>query len=121
MFGNMPEYLGQIRGGGLRAIAYGAPSASPLMPELPVISQTGLPDFTISNWFGVVGPGRMPAEVTARWVTEINRALEAPDVQRRFVENGLQRMGGTPADFQRQIEADRAKWGAVIREHNIRP
>jgi tripartite-type tricarboxylate transporter receptor subunit TctC len=50
MWGNMPEFMGQIRGGGLRAIGYGADSASPLLPEVPVISRTGLKDFVIHNW-----------------------------------------------------------------------
>ncbi|NMJ43372.1 tripartite tricarboxylate transporter substrate binding protein [Roseomonas sp. JC162] len=121
MFGNMPEYMAQIRGGGLRAVAYGASEASPLMPDLPVISRQGLPQFVIHNWFGIVGPGRMSPELTARWNEEINKAMQAPDVQRRFVENGLQRLGGTQQDFVRQIMADRATWGEVIRAHNIRP
>ncbi len=121
MFGNMPEFLGQIRDGGLRAVAYGAASASPLLPELPVISRDGLANFVIPSWFAVVLPGRTPDAITDRWNTELNRALAAPDVQRRFAENGLQRLGGTRQDFQRQIEADRARWGAIIREHNIRP
>lgn len=121
MFGNMPEYMGQIRGGGLRAIAYGASEASPLLPELPVISRQGLEQFVIHNWFGVVGPGRMGAALTARWNEEINKAMQAPEVQRRFVENGLQRLGGSQQDFVRQIMADRAKWGEVVRAHNIRP
>jgi tripartite-type tricarboxylate transporter receptor subunit TctC len=121
MFGNMPEYMGQIRGGGLRAIAYGASEASPLLPELPVISRQGLEQFVIHNWFGVVGPGRMPAALTARWNEEINKAMQAPEVQRRFVENGLQRLGGSQQDFVRQIMADRAKWGEVVRAHSIRP
>jgi tripartite-type tricarboxylate transporter receptor subunit TctC len=121
MFGNMPEYMGQIRDGGLRPIAYGAASASPLLPELPVISQTGLPQFVVHNWFGVVGPGRMAPALVTRWNQEINRAMEAPEVQRRFVENGLQRLGGSPEEFRRQVAADRETWGKVIREHNIRP
>jgi tripartite-type tricarboxylate transporter receptor subunit TctC len=120
MFGNMPEFMGQIRDGGLRPIAYGAVEASPLMPELPVISKTGLPDFVIPNWFGVVGPGGMAPALVGRWNAELNRALEAPEVQRRFVENGLQRLGGSPQDFLRQVAADREKWGQVIRAHNIR-
>ncbi|PZW50495.1 tripartite-type tricarboxylate transporter receptor subunit TctC [Humitalea rosea] len=121
MFGNMPEFMGQIRGGGLRALAYGAASASPLLPELPVIAKDGLPDFVIPNWFGVVLPGQTPPELVARWNTELNRALAAPDVQRRFDENGLQRLGGSREDFLRQIGTDRARWGGIIRAHNIRP
>ncbi len=60
MFGNMPEFMGQIRDGGLRPVAYGASEASPLLPDLPVISKTGLPGFVVPNWFGVAGPGGMP-------------------------------------------------------------
>ncbi|HWL80388.1 MAG TPA: tripartite tricarboxylate transporter substrate binding protein [Roseomonas sp.] len=121
MFGNMPEFMGQIRDGGLRAVAYGAADASPLLPEVPVISRTGLPDFVIPNWFGVVMPGGASPALVQRWNAEINKALEAPEVQRRFTENGLQRLGGTREAFMQQIAADRARWGKVIREHNIRP
>jgi len=121
MFGNMPEFLGQIRDGGLRAVAYGASEASPLIPELPVISRDGLPAFAIPSWFGVVVPGRTPDAVVARWNAELNRALESPEVQRRFTENGLQRLGGTRESFLQQIATDRQRWGAIIREHNIKP
>lgn len=55
MFGNMPEFLGQIEGKGVRAIAFGAAQASPLFPDLPLVSQT-VPEFKIGNWFGLVGP-----------------------------------------------------------------
>jgi tripartite-type tricarboxylate transporter receptor subunit TctC len=120
MFGNMPEFMGQIRDGGLRPVAYGAAEPSPLLPDVPVISKTGLPEFVIPNWFGVVGPGGMAPALAARWNAEINRALDAPEVRRRFVENGLLRLGGSREDFARQIAADREKWGKVIREHNIR-
>ncbi|MBP0443570.1 tripartite tricarboxylate transporter substrate binding protein [Roseomonas sp. SSH11] len=121
MFGNMPEFLGQIRDGGLRAVAYGAAEASPLIPNLPVISKDGLSGFVIPSWFGVVVPGRTPDAMVARWNTELNRAMQAPEVQRRFTENGLQQLGGTREDFLRQIAADKQRWGAIIREHNIRP
>ena len=121
MFGNMPEFLGQIRDGGLRAVAYGASEASPLAPDLPVISKDGLPGFVIPSWFGVVVPGRTPDAMVERWSNELNRAMQAPEVQRRFTENGLQRLGGTREEFVRQIAADRQRWGAIIREHNIRP
>jgi len=121
MFGNMPEFMGQIRDGGLRPIAYGAASASPLLPDVPVVSKTGLPDFVIPNWFGVVMPGGASPAVLQRWNAELNKALDAPEVQRRFTENGLQRIGGTREAFQQQIAEDRARWGKVIREHNIRP
>lgn len=121
MFGNMPEFMGQIRGGGLRPVAFGAAEASPLLPDVPVMSKTGLPDFVIHNWFGVVGPGTLPPDLVKRWSDELNKALASAEVKQKFRDNGIQVLGGTQAQFQEQIKADRVKWGKVIKDHNIRP
>lgn len=121
MWGNMPEFMGQIRGGGLRPIGYGADSASPLLPEVPVISKTGLKDFVIHNWFGIVGPAGMSPELVKRWNEEIAKAVEAPEVKQKFADNGLQIVTGSKEDFDREIAQDRAKWGKVIRDFDIKP
>jgi len=121
MWGNMPEFMGQIRGGGLRPIGYGADSASPLLPEVPVISRTGLKDFVIHNWFGIVGPAGMSPELVKRWNEEIAKAVEAPEVKQKFADNGLQIVTGSKEDFDREIAQDRAKWGKVIRDFDIKP
>jgi tripartite-type tricarboxylate transporter receptor subunit TctC len=121
MWGNMPEFMGQIRGGGLRAIGYGADSASPLLPEVPVISRTGLKDFVIHNWFGIVGPAGMSPELVTRWNEEIAKAVAAPELKQKFADNGLQIVAGTKAEFDKDIAADRAKWGKVIKDFDIKP
>jgi tripartite-type tricarboxylate transporter receptor subunit TctC len=121
MWGNMPEFMGQIRGGGLRAIGYGADSASPLLPEVPVISRTGLKDFVIHNWFGIVGPAGMSPELVTRWNEEIAKAVAAPEVKQKFADNGLQIVAGTKAEFDKDIAQDRAKWGKVIKDFDIKP
>jgi tripartite-type tricarboxylate transporter receptor subunit TctC len=121
MFGNMPEFMGQIRGGGLRAIGYGADVASPLLPEVPVMSKTGLKDFVIHNWFGLVGPANMPPEIVKRWNDELRKAVADPDLQKKFADNGLQIVVGSKEDFDKEIAADRLKWGKLIRDFNIKP
>ena len=121
MWGNMPEFMGQIRGGGLRPIGYGADSASPLLPEVPVISKTGLKDFVIHNWFGIVGPAGMSPELVTRWNEEIAKAVAAPEVKQKFADNGLQIVAGTKAEFDKDIAQDRAKWGKVIKDFDITP
>jgi tripartite-type tricarboxylate transporter receptor subunit TctC len=121
MWGNMPEFLGQIRGGGLRAIGYGADSASPLLPEVPVISKTGLEDFVIHNWFGVVGPAGMSPETVRFWNDQIMKAVASPELKQKFADNGLQIVAGTKAQFDKEIAEDRAKWGKIIRDFNIKP
>jgi len=119
MFGNMPEFLGQIRGGGLRPVAFGAARPSPLFADLPVISGT-LTDFKISNWFGVVGPAGLSPEWTAFW----NRAIQTVTKQPKFIQlmtdNGMEILAGTPEEFKATIVADRRKWSDVIQSAKIR-
>jgi tripartite-type tricarboxylate transporter receptor subunit TctC len=119
MFGNMPEFLGQIRGGGVRAIAFGAPSVSPLFPELPLISRD-LPGFTIRNWFGVAGGPNLPPAVLRRWNDGLRQVAAQPDFQRRMTENGMEIIVGSPDEFRATIEADRRLWGDVIRAAAIK-
>lgn len=119
MFGNMPEFLGQIRGGSVRAVAFGAPRVSPLFPDLPLISAS-LPGFEIRNWFGVAGGPNLPPEVVARWIAALRQVAQNPDFQRRMTENGMEIIVGTQDEFRATIAADRATWGAVIREAQIK-
>ena len=119
MFGNMPEFLGQIRGGGLRPVAFGAVKQSPLFPNLPVISAS-LPEFKISNWFGVVGPAGLSAE----WVGFWNRAIADVTRQPKFIQlmtdNGMEILAGSPEQFKATIAADRKKWTEVIQGAGIK-
>jgi len=119
MFGNMPEFLGQIGGGGLIPIAFGSPHASPLFPNLPVISQY-LPGFEVVNWFAVFGSKGLPADLVGAWNKALRAAVAKPDVQKRFVENGMDTVIGSPEELKATIVADRKKWAAVIQEAGIR-
>ena len=119
MFGNLPEFLGQIRDGGLRPVAYGAPRPSPLLPELPLISET-VPGFTIRNWFGVAGPGNLPKPILDRWVAALRQVNADPAFQKRLAENGMESLIEGSDAFRATIAEDRHRWGEVIRAANIR-
>jgi tripartite-type tricarboxylate transporter receptor subunit TctC len=119
MFGNMPEFLGQIGGGGLIPIAFGSPHPSPLFPNLPLISQY-LPGFEVVNWFAVFGSKGLPADLIGAWNKALRAAVAKPDVQKRFVENGMDTVIGSPEELKATIVADRKKWAAVIQEAGIR-
>jgi tripartite-type tricarboxylate transporter receptor subunit TctC len=119
MFGNMPEFLGQIRGGGLRPIGFGAVKASPLFPDLPVINAT-VPEFKISNWFGVVGPAGQSAEWTAFWNRAIQTVARQPKFIQLMTDNGMEILAGTTEEFKATILADRKKWTEVIQAAKIR-
>ena len=119
MFGNMPEFLGQIGGGGLIPIAFGSPRVSPMFPNLPLISQF-LPGFEVVNWFAVFGSKGMPADIVDIWNKALRAAVAKPDMQKRFVDNGMDNVIGSPAELKATIAADRKKWADVIQAAGIR-
>ncbi len=119
MFGNMPEFLGQIKGGGLRAVAFGAVKPSPLFPDLPLISGT-LPEFKIPNWFGVVGPAGQSPEWTAFWNRAIATIAKQPKFIQLMTDNGMELLAGSSEEFKATILADRRKWNEVIQSAKIR-
>jgi tripartite-type tricarboxylate transporter receptor subunit TctC len=119
MFGNMPEFLGQIGGKNLIPIAFGSPRQSPMFPDLPLISQF-LPGYTVVNWFAVFGPRGLPADFTELWNKTLRAVVAKPDVQKRFLDNGMDTVIGSPADLKATIAADRKKWAEVIQEAGIR-
>ena len=119
MFGNMPEFLGQIGGKNLIPIAFGSPRQSPMFPDLPLISQF-VPGYSVVNWFGVFGSRGLPADLTELWNKALRAAVAKADVQKRFLENGMDTTIGSPADLKATIVADRKKWAEVIREAGMR-
>lgn len=118
MFGNMPEFLGQIRDGGLRAVAYGVPRPSPLLP-LPLVSET-VPGFEMSSWFGVAGPPGMPAPVLDRWTSALRQVAADPDFRQKMTDNAMEITLSGPDEFRTTIQRDRAKWADIIQRSNIR-
>lgn len=119
MFGNMPEFLGQIGGGGLIPIAFGSPKASPLFANLPLISQY-LPGFVVVNWFAIFGSKGLPADLVTLWNKALRVAVAKPDMQKRFLDNGMDNIISSPEELKATIVEDRKKWAAVIQEAGIR-
>ena len=119
MFGNMPEFLGQIGGGNLIPIAFGSTRPSPLFPNLPLMSSF-LPDYTVINWFAVFGPRGLPAEMTALWNKALRAAAMKPEVQKRFLDSGIDTVLSSPEELKATIMADRKKWAEVIQAAGMR-
>ena len=119
MFGNFPEFIGQIRDGALRLLAFGGARPSPLFPDAPLIRDT-LPGYTVTNWIGLAGPAGLPESVVAAWDAALRRVAAGADFQRRLAENGMEALGEDQAAFRATIATDRRRWGEVIRAAGIR-
>jgi tripartite-type tricarboxylate transporter receptor subunit TctC len=119
MIGNMTDFLGQVKGGKLRGIAFGGDRVSPALPELPLIKQW-LPKYSVTNWFSMVGPGRLPPQITTALNAALQKAIADPAVQKRLTDNGVEILGGSVEQFRSEISTYRANWSSVIRAAGIR-
>ena len=121
MFDNPPTVMAQIKAGGLRALGVAAKSRIAQLPDVPTISEAGLPGFEASSWFGLVAPARTPRPVVERLATETAKALQDPEMQARFSALGARLVGNTPEEFARRIAEERPRWGEVIKSAGIKP
>ena len=115
MFDNLPSSLAQIKAGKLRAVAVTSLKRAPALPDVPTISESGLPGFEASSWFGVLGPAGTPPSVVTRINSEINNWLQSPEARAQLLAQGAEAAGGTPESFASHIRAETEKWAKVVK------
>jgi tripartite-type tricarboxylate transporter receptor subunit TctC len=115
---SLPSGLPHVKQGRLRALGITSLKRSPLLPELPAISET-VPGYESVTWFGVYGPKGLPAEIVARVNTGLNQALAEADVKDRLAQLGIEPAGGTPQQFAAMVARDRAKWKKIIDDRKL--
>lgn len=116
--GSITNMLGTNK---VKAIGVAANARTPLLPDVPTIAESGIKDFEVVNWFGIVGPANMPRPVVDRLNQAINRVVQAPETKERFSNLGFEPRGGTPEDLDRHIKAEIARWASVIKSQAIKP
>lgn len=118
MITNLGDVGRQVQAGQLRLLAQGDPSRFPLFPDLPRIADA-VPGFEITGWFGICGPKAMPAEALTRWDDAIRQAMQDATFLKRLQDAGFTPQYEGPAAFARRFEADRKRWGEVIRASKV--
>ncbi|MBL8382630.1 MAG: tripartite tricarboxylate transporter substrate binding protein [Burkholderiales bacterium] len=110
---------GFIANGKLRLLAVTSPEPSPLAPGAPTVASV-LPGYAAETWFGFLTTAGTPADAVGKLNDAVNRALESPEMQKRFSGFGVLARTATPARVGAMIAEDVARWSAVVRENNIR-
>ncbi len=108
-----------IREGKLKALAVTSASRHPQLPEVPTMIESGIPDYIMTFWSGVVAPAGMPAEIVNRLNTAINDGLTSASVRENLAKVGSQASPGTPQEFADFIAAETKKWSAVAKMAGI--
>ncbi len=119
IFESIVTGLPHVKDGRLRGLAITSLKRSALAPELPTMSEAGLPNFEASTWFGVFGPKELPPSIVTRLNAEFNRALTDAEILERLGKLGTEPGGGLPSQLVEIVAADWTKWQKVIRERGI--
>jgi tripartite-type tricarboxylate transporter receptor subunit TctC len=120
MFNSMPSVLGLVKAGKLKIIATGGSKRSPVIPDVPTVAET-LPGFEVVTWYGIAGPAKLPRDIVSRLNREIVRIIALPDVQKRFMEQGLEPQSSTPEEFLAFMQREVVKWRKVAQQAGVSP
>jgi tripartite-type tricarboxylate transporter receptor subunit TctC len=118
MFSPLPESIGAIKAGNVRALAVASAARSEALPDVPTVADS-VPGFDASTWQGIGAPKNTPGEIVDRLNKEINAVLADPKIKARLAELGSVPTPMSPAAFEDLIVAETAKWGKVIRAADI--
>jgi len=110
----------QVRAGKLRALGVTSAQRSSMAPDIPTLTESGVPGYEVSSWYGVVVPAGTPQEIIARLNAAAATALGNPEVKKRFATTDLEPAGSTPEQFGAYIRSEVAKWGKLIGESGMR-
>ena len=121
MFSGVPAVVPHIQSGRLRAIAIGSLKRFTAIPEVPTFDESGVKGYEATTWFGLMAPARTPKDIVARWNAEVGKILASPDLRGRFINEGLEPMGGTQEQFERFIRTEIEKYAKVVKAVGLKP
>ncbi len=119
-FPSIISVLPHLKTGKLRALAVSSAQRSPSLPDIPSVQETGVPDFDVSQWYGLFAPAGTPRPVIDRIHREVVDILKTADMQKRMAGDGAEGVGNSPVEFAAYVKAETARWSEVIKKSNIR-
>lgn len=113
---NPGTVIAQVRAGRMRALAYNAPTRSPLLPNVPTMIEAGVTGMELdSGWYGVFAPARTPAPIVSKLHAEIRKALNVPSVREGLTAIGMQPVGDTPPEFRQFVENSVRRFAELVK------
>jgi tripartite-type tricarboxylate transporter receptor subunit TctC len=114
-FASVPVALAQVKAGKLKALGVTSAKPLPWWPEMPALATQGLPGFNISAWFGMAAPAGTPDAIVNKLNSELLTIMALPGVLEKLQGQGMEVLGGTPAQFADVIRSETERWGKIVR------
>jgi len=120
MSAEVPVLIAQIKAGKAKILAVSAQQRSDVLPDVPTFAELGYPDVVADNWSAVLAPPRTPPAIVAKLNAALNAVVKDPEVRRKFAENGVSIVGGTPEELTDLITREIARWRKVVKETGVK-
>ncbi|MBS1217064.1 MAG: hypothetical protein H6R21_197 [Proteobacteria bacterium] len=104
-----------VKAGRVRGLAVTGPQRSPIFPDIPTVTEAGVPGYVMTVWHGVVAPVNTPRAMITVLNAMVNKAITSPEGKRRILALGSEPHPGTPEEFWKLVRSDRERWGEVIK------
>jgi tripartite-type tricarboxylate transporter receptor subunit TctC len=120
MFDGVSTSLGYLQSGTIRVLGVAGLNRSPVLPDLPTISEAGLPGYDTMVWFGLFAPAGTPKPIVEIVNRKTNAVLASPRVKEGLEKLGIEPVGGGADVLAGKVQSELSKWATIVREKNIR-
>ena len=120
LFASILETSGYVKAGKLRALAVTSAQRSPAMPDVPTLAELGVPNAESGSWVALLAPAGTPQALLDRVSADVRDVVALPDMQQALIAQGATPRGGTPAELQKTIDADKQRYGQVIKTRGVK-
>ena len=120
MFDGVSTSLGYLQSGTIRVLGVAGPNRSPVLPDVPTISEAGLPGYDTMVWFGLFAPAGTPKPIVELVNRKTNAVLASPRVKEGLEKLGIEPVGGGADVLAGKVQSELSKWATIVREKNIR-
>jgi tripartite-type tricarboxylate transporter receptor subunit TctC len=108
-----------VQSGKVRALGVTSAKPTPQMPGVKPVADQGVPNFSALAWWGIIAPGKTPPPLINRIYEEINKALKDPEIAQKLTMQGMDLIGGKPAEFDTFLKSEIERWAKVVRDNKI--
>jgi tripartite-type tricarboxylate transporter receptor subunit TctC len=120
MFDGLGSSAAHIKGGRIKALMVSGNKRSPAFPDVPAAAEVGLPDYTVTTWYGIWGPKGMPADLQAKIADEVRKAIQTDELKAIWANQGAEFPNLSPQDFGAFIKAETGRWAQVVKTANVK-
>jgi tripartite-type tricarboxylate transporter receptor subunit TctC len=117
---SLVQVLPLIKSGRLKALAVLGSKRSPLLPQVPTISESGVSGYEFTNWFGLVAPAQTPKPIIQKLFADVSKVLQSAELRSELEKMGADVINNTPEQFGAQIQSDVLKWGEIVHKANVK-